>query len=236
MHSQFRRAFAERAIVRMSDPDQTDGNEKGQALLIAAERRFEALVDLLPPELCEEISQGKISRHEASTFVLDRLLIDEGIWQDAEKLLTKPTPKRRPKLNGKAENVRNLVAAFDGYAAAQAHDKSISSLIRGFRKTLGPNFGWLRGMSHERVGQLIREGRRLLVPDVEQLANARRASLSINFEPLPQEPVGEKGLSSEEMGASADDLDEPSLTSTDHIALNLTSKEASFLRLIRRGK
>jgi hypothetical protein len=159
----------------MSEPDHTDGMppEDGCALLAEAERRFEAPLEMLPPELREEIDQGRISRHEASTFVLDCLLIDAAVWKDAEKLLAQPKTRRPPKLTGKTENARKLAAEFNLFAeAAPNASKSIGSLVRNFRKTLGSEFGWLRGTSHERVEALIREGRRLLVSR-SHVANAK---------------------------------------------------------------
>ena len=101
--------------MHMTEPDHANGapSEEERALLAEAERRFEALLDMLPPELREEIDEGKISRLEASTFVLDCLLIGAAVWQDAQKLLAQPKTRRPPKLTGKTENARKLAAAFN---------------------------------------------------------------------------------------------------------------------------
>ena len=93
---------------------------------------------MLPPVLRGEIDEGKISRHEASTFVLDCLLIDAAVWQDAQKLLAQPKARRGPKRTGKTENARKLAAAFNINAETPPHaGKGIGSLVRNFRKTLG---------------------------------------------------------------------------------------------------
>lgn len=227
------------ATVRMSEPHNSDGMppEDGRTLLAEVDRRFEALLDMLLPELREEIDEGKISRHEASTFVLDCLLNDAAVWQDAQKLLAPKRPKATgPKLPGKADDMRRLAAAFDVYAEASPHaGRSVSSLVRNFRKTLGSEFGWLRGMSHERIEDLIREGRRLLVPDSECLANARRAILAADTQsPSPEEP--QNTGPENELLAPSDSPNARPLPAGDLFLPALTAKEVSFLRLIKREK
>ena len=84
-------------------------------------------------------------------------------------------------------------------------------------------------MSHERVEDLIREGRRLLVPDMGHLINARRASLAsgdletTDVEQLLDDDKPHRAARVEWPGA------EPR-------ALSLNAKEESFLRLIKRQK
>ena len=224
------------ASMRMTEPDHADGapSEEERALLAEAERRFEALLDMLPPELREEIDEGKISRHEASTFVLDCLLIDAAVWQDAQKLLAPRKPKA--KRGKKADNTRKLAAAFNAYAETAPHPgKSIGSLVRNFRKTLGSEFSWLRGMSHERVEALIREGRRLLVPDMERLINARRASVASGSRPAARdhETNEPQELPNDDEPRRAVRMEGPV---AEPRALSLNAKEKSFLRLIKRQK
>lgn len=221
----------------MSEPDHPDvmPPEETRALFAEAERRFETLLDKFPAALRQEIDDGKISRHEASTLVLDCLLTDAAVWQRIEKLVARPKLKRTPKLAGKADNARQLAAAFNVYAGIPPHaGKSIGSLVRKFRKTLGAEFSWIRGMSHERVEDLIREGRLHLVPDLEELLDARRASLAHGSRPWsPAQKTAQSEPLPDDISRAPPDEQQP-LALPGAPGLNL--KESSFLRLIGRGK
>jgi hypothetical protein len=224
----------------MNKLDDTDDTrfEETRELLAEAERRFGAVFDMLPPEIRQEVDEGKISRHEVSTILLDCLLNDAAVWQAAQKLLTakRPRAKVRPSLMGKVDQMRRLAVAFNAYAGAPPHvGRSLSSLVRNFRKTLGSEYGWLRGMSHERIEDLIQEGRKLLVPGVDRLVSARRASL----ESSSQDPSRAEPHTTRPESESLETSDLSAAFSSPSVELflpDLTPREASFLRLIKREK
>lgn len=100
-------------------------SEEGRALLAEANRRFKAILDILPPWMREGLDQqAEISQDEANAFllaklVLDALLMDAAVWQEAKKLIAprKLAKKHRHGPNGSTRAARliRLVQAYDDF-------------------------------------------------------------------------------------------------------------------------